>query len=273
MAKQPQNTDEHQESRALATASASPVPALASDELEGLHGMGYSDKSEDTMVPIMSILQDNSGEVKRGHSKKIENARAGEVIIRSMKKVIDIEAEPLVVQPCAFEHCWVRWRGEVGEGSVIDTYAFDKKPEDAVEKPDPQNPDRTIWVMPDGDRLVDTRYHYCNALIDGNWMPIVIPMGGTNHTVSRQWTGVMKAVFIQPGVRAPAWFRQYSMTTRFNQRGAQSWYTYDITALGWIEDKAIRDMGRALSRSVSEGLVTAEREVSAETLEDEDDLP
>ena len=30
-------------------------------ELEGLSGLGYSEKAEDSLVPIISILQDNSG--------------------------------------------------------------------------------------------------------------------------------------------------------------------------------------------------------------------
>lgn len=235
------------------------VPAnfeLGSDELEGLSGLGYSEKAEDTLVPILGILQDNSGEVKKGHSKKMDGAEAGFLIMRSMKKVIEAtKPDPLIVQPCGFSHVWVQWRGEPGEGQVITQYPYDDRPSDAVEVEDPQNPDRTFWQMPNGDRLVDTRYHYCRALVDGVWLPVVVPMAGTNHTVSRQWTGQMKATQYQ-GQKMPAWFKQYALYTVFNQRGAQSWYNYAIDDAGWVADAAQRAEGRALFESVSSGILT-----------------
>lgn len=229
-------------------------------ETEGLEGLGYSDKAEDTLVPILAILQDNSGEVKRNHAKQIEGALAGSVILRAFKKVIAVtKDEPLFVIPCGFVHCWVQWRGEPGEGQVISQYPFDDRPKDAVEKPHPDNKpgeDRTVVEMPNGDRLVDTRYHYCLGMIDGVWMPVVVPMGGTNHTVSRQWTGQMKAVTLPNGAKAPAWFRIYKLATAFNSRGAQSWYTYTIDDYGWNADKMLRDEGRRIFESVKQGELT-----------------
>lgn len=229
------------------------LPAFSDEELASSGDLGYSQKADDTLVPILAILQDNSGEIKKGHAKRIDNAEAGFLIIRSFKKVIEVsKTDPLIVQPCGFTHVWVQWDGEPGEGKVVGQYPFEERPEEAVERTDPQNPDKKFWGMPDGTRIVDTRYHYCQALVDGSWIPLVIPMSGTNHTVSRQWTGQMKSIKLPNGAPAPAWFRQYAFSTAFNSRGAQSWYTYDVTDLGWIGDANLRAEGKKINSMIEE---------------------
>lgn len=236
--------------------------------VEGMENLGYSEKSEDSMIPILAILQDNSAEVKKKHSKHIEGAEAGDLIIRSIGRVIKMgdTKPPVVLQPAGFDHVWVEWQGEPGEGAPVAQYPFDDRPKEATEVADPQNADRTMWRMPNGNRLVDTRYHYCNLLDDdGSVIPIVVPMGGTNHSTSRSWTAQMKQHRI-PGraAKAPSFFRQYGLKTRFKQRGEQSWYNYTVDDLGWIVDNNILEAGLSLLQAVTEQRVKAEVEAAAE---------
>lgn len=242
--------------------------ALSADfmaDLGDLGDLGYSEKAEDSMIPILAILQDNSGEVKARHSKRIEGASAGDLIIRSIQKVIPMGPQdaPLVFQPCAFQHVWVEWEGETGEGVPVGQFAFDAMPDDAIEKLDPQDPEgkKKMWVRANGNRLVDTRYHFGHVIgDDGSLMPLVVPMAGTNHTVSRQWTATMKQFSIPgaPGRRAPAFMRQYALKTKFRERGSQSWYNYGVTDLGWISDENILRQGLEMLRSVTENKVAAD---------------
>lgn len=53
------------------------LPADLLAEVDELGGLGYSENSEDSMIPILAILQDNSAEVKKKHPKYIEGAEAG----------------------------------------------------------------------------------------------------------------------------------------------------------------------------------------------------
>ena len=53
------------------------LPDLVDDELQGLEGLGYSEKADDSLIPIVGILQDNSGEVKKKHDKYIDGAEPG----------------------------------------------------------------------------------------------------------------------------------------------------------------------------------------------------
>src|SRR5689334_9659633 len=66
---------------------------LSAEEMDYDGDLRYSTKAEDTLVPIVSILQDNSGEVKKQHAKRIEGADAGDLIIRAFKKVIKVSKQ------------------------------------------------------------------------------------------------------------------------------------------------------------------------------------
>jgi hypothetical protein len=233
------------------------LPAELLDEIAGEEGLGYSDRPEDSMVPILGILQDNSGEVKKRHSRSIEGAEAGDLIIRSLGRVLKMgETDPpLIVQPCGFDHMWVEWEGEPGEGNPVGQFHFESKPDDAEEVTNRDG--NKEWRRGNGNRLVDTRYHYCNLIEeDGTVLPVVIPFGGTNHTVSRQWTALMRQFTVpgRPGVKAKSFMRTYSLRTQFKQRGEQSWYIYAITDLGWVKGSGAAAGGaEPLPRSAGAG--------------------
>lgn len=249
---------------AVATKNEAGLPAnFGDDEIQGLEGLGYSEKSDDSLIPILSILQDNSGEVKKKHDKYMEGAEAGMLIIRALKMLINPESEEVYIQPAGFQRMWVRWEGEPGEGVVTGQYPFDDRPDEAELVKNSEGKDE--WVMLDGSRLVDTRYHFGFLTVPGRVtdMPIVVPMGGTNHTVSRQWTTTMKEAKLPNGAKAPSWFRRYSLTTFFTQRGAQSWYKYEIGQWAWVQEKEQRDAGRSLFESLQKGEVSAATEADA----------
>lgn len=242
--------------------------------------LGYSTKAEDRMIPIMAILQDNSGEVKKKHSKHMEGAEPGMIIIRSLNKLFaaDSDENALLFQPCGFDHNWVEWQGEPGEGAPVNQFPYEDKPAEAKEVPDPQNADRTITVMPNGNRLVDTRYHFGNLLVDNMTMPVVIAMGGSNHAVSKKWTAQMNYVRLPNGKPAASFFRLYAITTSFNQRGAQSWYNYKITDRGFIGDESLIRDGFRLAMSIRDQEVRAEAmvvddEAAAGEVVDKEDVP
>lgn len=227
-------------------------------ELDGLTGLGYSDKAEDSLVPIVAILQDNSAEVKRQHTKHIDGAKSGDIIIRSMGKVIDPDVTPVAVQWCGFEHVYIEWQGDAGEGIPVNRYPFDDLPAEAVSKQDPENEDRNILVMPNGNRLVDTREHYAHINWGEGWFPVVIPMAGTNHTASRGLTTTLKNLRLPNGAKSPSWFRIMRLKTKFNQRGSQSWFNFEIKDGGWASDADLRQRGRDLFESVQNNTLNVE---------------
>jgi hypothetical protein len=213
--------------------------------LQDYAGAGISDKIEDSLIPVVSILQDNSGEVKRMHERRVDGAEAGMIIIRSLRKTYMGDAG-LFVQPVGFAHTYVEWSGEPGEGLPVAQYAITDIPADAVSVPDPQNPSKFILRRKsNGNRLVDTRTHFAHILIPGEApVPVTIPMSGSNHSTSRMWTNLMKQLTFQ-GRIAPSFFGRYHLTTKFRKRGAsQSWFSYEIATAGLIANKELLLAGR-----------------------------
>lgn len=261
-----------------------PVSEAFLDEVAEVGGLGYSERGSDSLIPILSILQDNSGEVKKKHERHIEGVEAGDLIIRSLGRVYKGEGESSILfQPCGFQHMWVEWSGEPGEGAVVDQHVFDElivndgvPPRFEEMSLDPQNPDRLTWAHREsGTRLVETRYHYGHIIDGADIIPCVIPMAGTNHTVSRQWTAQMKQFKI-PGrdQKMPSFFRAYSIETLFNSKGNQSWYKYKITDRGPISDEPILRAGFDMMKSVMDEKITVDVASDNEaTSEKDDDLP
>ena len=274
-----ETNETNDEAQVPATSTGFALSADFLSEVADVGDLGYSEKQEDSMIPILAILQENSGEAKQRHSKRVEGANAGDLIIRSLQRVISIATEgPLTFQPCGFQHVWVEWQGEVGEGVPVGQFMFDSPPEDTREVQDPENADKKMLIRDNGNRLVDTRYHFGYALTEDGAMPLVIPMAGTNHTVSRQWTATMKQFNI-PGSsnKAPAFMRKYTVGTKYRERGSQSWFMYEIKDMGWIQDEAQLRAGLEMMKSLKNDEITANvgemGEGGGANVQDPDNIP
>jgi hypothetical protein len=213
------------------------LPPEAMDLLQKYAGVGYSEKPEDGLVPILTILQDNSGEVKKQHDRYQEGAEPGMFIIRSLRQLFDGQ-QGIVVQPLIFGHVWVEWTGEVGEGAPVGRFDFDHPPDDMFEAPHPKDPSRKEYRRRSNmNRLIDTREHIVN-LITGfeRPYPIVVPMSGSNHQASRDWTNQMRNS-IRNGVKSPGFARYYRLKTVFKKKGAtQTWHGYHVDPGPWVTD-------------------------------------
>lgn len=258
----------------IVSADGEVLPVLTDDMLTD-DVLGYSEKSEDSLVPVLAILQDNSGEVKKKHDRYVEGAEAGMFIIRAMQMIF-AEGEELVFQPCGFSHDWVEWQGEPGEGSPVGSFPFEERPEDAEEVTDSEG--RKKWMRSTtGNRLVETRHHFGNVLTADGPVPVVIAMSGSNHGVSRGWTTLMKKYRVpgNPAKKAPSFMRTYLLSTAFVQRGAQSWYKFKVKDNGWVTDRSILENGFAFAKAVASKEVRAgvDAESVAEQDSDSDDIP
>ncbi len=264
----------------IAKAEDGSMPALSEEfmgELDGLQGLGYSEHADDSLIPILGILQDNSAEVKKKHDKYIEGAEPGMLIVRALGLILPAEGpQSPPIQPCGYQHMWVEWQGDPGEGAVVNQYEYDRMlpnngvPEGFTEQAlDPQNPDRMTWVNEDGNRLVETRYHFGHLILGAELVPVVMPMAGTNHGVSKQWTAQMKRFTFPNGKKMHSFFRHYSVETVFTQKGNNSWYKYKITDNGMISEESILRAGLDMFKSLEKREITVD--VASDNTVDGDD--
>lgn len=260
------------------------LPELSSelmDEIGGLESYGYSEHADDSLIPILGILQDNSAEVKKKHDKYIKGAEPGMLIIRALGMVMPTEGpQSPVIQPCGYQHMWVEWQGDPGEGAVVNQHEYNRgMPNNGVpnsfnEKEDPQNPERKVWMNDEGNRLVETRYHFGHLIIGDELIPVVIPMAGTNHGISKQWTAQMKRfTFPSNGRKMPSFMRHYTMETVFTQKGNNSWYKYRITDNGVISEEPILRAGLDMFKSLEAKEISVDVKSDTSDTTTDDDIP
>ena len=223
------------------------LAAAAADDA----GKGVSNAAEDNIVPLVYLLQANSPQCNPRGPEHVENGISGNIWLRgSGLPAIDGEAG-LLVQPCFFSKTWIEWRLPRGSG-LAGVHA--NKPDDAYEAPDPEKPERTIWLRKsNGNQLVETRNHVVRVHISpDNIMPFVVPLSGSGHTVSRNWMMLMGAKKIGTG-QAPSWASMYRLTTKLKTKGADTWNIFQVEDAGWVQSQADYESGKALHEAFAKG--------------------
>lgn len=245
---------------AVSQYAAAAVPAFLQAKAEADAGKGTSQAQEDNIVPLIYVLQAQSPQCNQRSPDYVQDAVAGSIWLRtSGLPAIDGE-DGILFQPCYFHKDWVEWIPN--RGGYVARHA--EKPADAVQKPDPKNADKLIWKRANGNDLVETRYHVGFVILEDRVMPYVIPMAGSQHSVSRQWMFLMNAKQM-PGLDGPppSWASKYRLTTRFRSNDQGEWYTLDVADAGWIETEAEYARGLKLHEAFVSGEMRAEAEVQA----------
>lgn len=237
------------------------VPAFLAAKAHEDAGKGVSNDASDNIVPLIYLLQSNSPQCNPRGPDHVENGVSGNIWLRGTgRPAIDGE-QGILVQPCFFNKVWTEWRLPRGNG-LAGVHA--DKPADAKEAPSPENPEKTIWLLDNGNQVVETRNHVVRVFLEdkdgnptGEVMPFVIAMAGTQHTVSRMWMALMGAKQIGKD-QAPSWASRYRVTTKSKTKGANTWNVFDVDDAGWIETQEDYEAGLALHEAFAKGEKIAE---------------
>ena len=229
------------------------------NQVDGMSDLGYSQKSEDGVMPLVTIIQPLSQELQKKGPRFIEGASEGDIIIRATgqrwKADREDGGEGIVFQQCAWRHVYVEWEGEPGDSVPVGTYDYDSRPPGSKMV---EGDDGRKWLeMENGNRLVEVRQHFVHLMTDDGPLACVIPFSGTNHQVSRRLTSMMRAIRLPNGKRAPAFTRLFELTTVHRSRGSQNWYCYDVKDMGWVKDRELLNLGLEFFRAEQEDRVRA----------------
>ena len=226
-----------------------PAQTAMSAMMEQDAGLGTSNDAADNLVPLIYVLQKLSQAVDKQNAEYIKGAEPGDIWLRNAPNPI---AKKIRFQPCYFYKQWVEWIPLTAGGGFVG--ATDERPAAAVETPNPKNPNRTVWLMPNGNELSETRYHVGNVLLDdGSVLPYIIPFSSSGHTVSKQWMFLMNSRTLPNGVRTPSWGTIYEITTKLRKNAAGTWHVLDINIDDWVSDEAIYNKGKALYNAFTAG--------------------
>lgn len=253
--------------------SSAGLPADIAAEAAELAGMGTSAAADDNIIPFLSLLQDMSPQAKKRDPAYIEGAEPGFIFNKASRQIWGPD-DVLEVQPCYFDRSIVEWVPRNNGGGFVARHPLlPAGPEatmqqlGAQQKPDPQDPKKMRWVLPNGNELIDTRYHFVNIVHpDGRLEPVVLSFSSTGHGVSRQWMTLMRQAQVPTAkgpVVAPSFFKKYRVKSQARSNNKGDFFVLAVEDAGWIQDAGIRAAGRALYESVSSGSVKADNEEAA----------
>lgn len=217
-------------------------------------GRGVSQRAEDRIVPMLTVLQPMSPQVDRQNPAFVEGAEPGAMLLKTSPIPIVKQGGAILFQQCYFSRHYVEWKPREQGGGFVARH--DAMPEDVREVPFNQNdPEgRKRFVRPRGTEVIDTRYHVGNVIMPEHHlvMPFVIPFSSTGHTVSRTWHNFMNNARLADGSLADSWQKLYRLTTRRRQNAAGTWFIIEPTPDRWVTAEE-DEIGLRLFESLSAG--------------------
>lgn len=259
------NGEAQMKSEVTTTAPAG-LPAELLDQYETDAGQGVSSSADDTMIPLMVMVQKGSPQVDRTHPRfqeaRIEGIEAGDLFIASTRTFWKGESGILFV-PVYFEHSFNRWRPREGGGGFMGSYQ--ELPREAREAHDPEKPGRRYHVMPDDSEIIEVRNHYGIIVNGPDALPQpvggplqgVITLSSTGHTFSRMWMTQINQIRLPSGKPAPSRARQWRISNVIKSNAEGSWFGYKAEDAGWVTDPTLYAAGTAMFQAIQEGKIRA----------------
>lgn len=234
---------------------------LAQDSGRGLQGI----KPEDMAIPFLAIIQSGSPQRKKSDGQYIPGAEEGMVFNSVTNELFNVEREPIIFIPCAFEIKILQWRDrETAGGGLIAIHGAD----DPIISQAHREGSREI--LPDGTYLVRTAQHYGLVVYpDGSFKRAVAAMSSTQLKKSRRWLTIMGEKQLKDSsgriFTPPSYAFKYRLTTQAEQNDKGSWYGWRIEEGGRLDLKAERDVfdaARRFSTAIAAGAVKVSQPVS-----------
>jgi hypothetical protein len=213
-------------------------------------GKGTSTAQEDNLVPLIYILQPLSPVVNKKDPNYVEGAEPGAIWLRNSADPVAEGDKGILFQPCYFSKDYVEWVPRNKGGGFVGRHG--ELPADVKEVRDEQNPNKVKYIRPNGNEVIETRYHAGFVITDNGPLPYVIPMTSTAHTSSRQWMVMMNGKQLN-GKRLPSWSSIYRLRTKQKTNNAGTWYTWDISDAGYVQSTEEYERGKALFNSFTGG--------------------
>ena len=240
--------------------------ALASmfeeDKAGGMQGMD----SDDFAMPFLRVLGQLSPEVNERDAKYVEGAKAGMIFNTVTKQTYDGE-KGLNIIPCGYKREYVEWsdRGE-GTSAPVAIHPVSS----GIIKEATRGAD---WKdrLPNGNYLENTASYF---VLTEDLQTALISMKSTQLKVSRSWNSMMNSIKLKGknGLFTPAAYSHvYSLKTVQQSNDKGTWFGWNVSLVGPVQDKNMYEAAKQFASSVSTGAVEA-KHGEGET-KSKDDVP
>lgn len=229
-----------------------PISADYLEELQNDSGSGFEGvTSADIAIPYYGILQAMSPQVKRG-PQQIVTAKEGDIYNTVTQEVIPAD-KGIIVIPCVFQKAWVEWVPREKGGGFVEQHQDDGIMAKTVQD------DKKNNVLPSGNHIVETAYHYViRVKEDGSIERAIISMTSTQLKSSRRWIAQQMGIQLKVGERMinpPPFSHTYLFKTSLQQKDSWVWSGWDIGAATLIQDRDLYATAKEFANDIKKGLV------------------
>jgi len=214
---------------------------------------------DDLAIPFLRILSDTSPQVKKRDPEYVEGAEVGMIYNTLTKEVYDGEKGVQVI-PCAYVRQYIEWedRGK-GTGAPKNIYSSDSNILSETTR-DEMRKDR----LSNGNYIEDTANHFVLVLNgQGIWEQSLVAMKSTQRKKSKKWNSLMLGLKLK-GTKGlftpPSYSHIYTMKTIAESNDLGTWFGWDISRVGPVNDQDTYQQAKAFSASVAAGDVKVKHE-------------
>ena len=226
--------------------------ALATFDMEADAQQGAQNISqEDLALPFLKILGQLSPEVNKRDGKYVEGAEPGKII----NTVTNALYDSIEVVPCHYKRQYIEWadRG-TSTGAPVAIHEADS---DIISQATRGKDYKDI--LANGNYLENTANHFV-LLCGKNPGTALISMKSTQLKVSRKWNSMMMGIKMQAKnglFTPPTYSHNYKLSTVQMSNDKGTWFGWDVSKAGPVEDKNIYDMAKSFATSVGKGEIQA----------------
>ena len=226
--------------------------AVLAEDSKSMSGFGTLNLARDTAIPYISILQTSSPQVNPSKAEYIETAKAGQLYNTVTQETFDsLEAIPVY-----YHLKYVEWKPREQGGGFINSHDADS----GIIGQTKRDPMTNKMVLPNGNHIVQTAYHYVLMITGEGYQNAVISMSSSQLKKSRRWNSLMLSQKIKgpSGMFTPptyAFTYQLSSVSESNDRG--SWFGFSVEKGSQVTDASIYGESKAFAQSASSGAVDA----------------
>ena len=225
--------------------------ALASNMLEADADKGSQNMTQhDLALPFLKVLGQLSPEVNKRDGKYVEGAEPGMILNSVTNEVFD-GTKGVQVLPVFYERKYVEWadRGDSkgapvaihnAESDIVSTTTRDKSFKDR---------------LPNGNYLENTANHFV-IVLGKSPQSALISMKATQLKISRKWNSMMMGIKLQGknGLFTPPTYSHiYNLKTVQMSNDKGTWFGWDVSKVGPIEDKSIYESAKSFAEKVGKG--------------------
>jgi|TARA_R110000823_G_scaffold117463_2_gene240881 hypothetical protein len=206
---------------------------------------------EDLALPFLKILGQLSPEVNKRDGKYVEGAEPG-MIFNSVTGELFNGEKGVPVIPCYYKLEYVEWkdRGKDGSGAPVTIYPSSS---DIMTKTTRGGDFKDR--LPNGNYIEKTAQHF---VVVGSSSPTtaLIAMKSTQLKISRKWNSMMQSIKMQGknGLFTPVCFSHiYQLKTVQQSNDKGTWFGWEVTKNGPIEDAGMYQQAKTFAESISKG--------------------